>query len=344
MGINIGGKKKKVTSMKKIVTKGGKEVPEAHAPGVRWFPIQFRKEMRIPWNWNDLLQDATKAGENLNLAIAGLILSAKVEVSSRVGEAVLRQLGFNNIESHHYFLSTSTKNGVSNPGRTFGYKKLEKDGKKYHVICAVFKGTTTVHDYITDRKAKYDGFYDAGKNCVNSLKKYMEGIKGAVKDNTILFITGHSLGAATANVVGRLSREYVNDKRIFVYTYASPNYETEGEWKDGKTYSNFHCFTNVDDGITTVPKTKAPRYFAKIGEEHLFNYNELEKDQKKRFGRVYEYIKEETFEEDKYFFGVPLRKMESSTHKAYKNHISRTYLSFILSELSDREIDNFLLV
>ncbi len=39
----------------------------------------------------------------------------------------------------------------------------------------------------------------------------------------------HSLGAATANVVGRLSREFAKDQSNFVYSFASPNYETDGE-------------------------------------------------------------------------------------------------------------------
>ncbi|MBR2529207.1 MAG: hypothetical protein IKE58_12155 [Blautia sp.] len=56
-------------------------------------------------------------------------------------------------------------------------------------------------------------------------------------ENTILFITGHSLGAATANVVGRLSRKFAKDEAVFVYSFASPNYETEGEWKKERRLS-----------------------------------------------------------------------------------------------------------
>ena len=52
----------------KVVTEGGSSVPEAHVPGVQWLPVEFLNGMRIAWNWDDLLQDATTAGENRNSA------------------------------------------------------------------------------------------------------------------------------------------------------------------------------------------------------------------------------------------------------------------------------------
>ena len=93
--------------------------------------------MRIAWNWNDLFQDATAPGPNLNLTIAGLVLSNEVELAARRGEAVLRQLGFDGIRSEYYLLSTETRNEISKPARTFGHKLLTKDGKEYHASTAL---------------------------------------------------------------------------------------------------------------------------------------------------------------------------------------------------------------
>ncbi len=323
-------------------TEGGKTVPEAHVPGVQWHPVIFLREMRIAWNWEDLLQDATAAGENTNLAMAGLVLSNDVEFSGRMGETILRQLGFDEIVSERYPLFTKTRNEISKPARTFGHKKLEKDGKEYHVICAVFKGTTTLPDTITDAISIADGFYEGGRNCADSLKEYINTFDNIRKDNTVLFITGHSLGASTANVVGRLSREFADDERNFVYSFASPNYETEGEWDDGKTYSNFHYYTNIDDVVPRVPPRIPPHYFSKIGKEHIFSYDAMEADQKERFLRAYRYFRGTTFEEDKDLLELRLRETETLSYKALKNHLCHTYMSFLLSELSDREIDQYL--
>lgn len=330
------------SSVKKAVTEGGKTVPEAHAPGVQWIGVDFTKAMRIAWNWDDLLQDATAPEANLNLAMAGLVLSNEVELAARKGEAVLRQLGFGEIRSEYYLLSTETRNAISNPARTFGHKLLTKDGKDFHVVCAVFKGTTTLADTITDIKSIIDGFYEGGKSCADSLGKYIRSFEGATKDNTILFITGHSLGAATANVVGRLSREFAKDEANFVYSFASPNYETDGEWNDGKDYPNFHYYTNNDDVVPTVPPRIPPHYFSKIGKEHLFNRAALEENQRQRFIRAYRYFRNVTFEEDKDLLGLGFRKNENAGYETLKNHLCHTYMSFILSELSDEEMDNYL--
>ena len=342
MDITIQKTKILSASEKKIVTEGGKTVPEAHVPGVTWHQVEFTKGMRIAWNWDDLLSDATAPEPNLNLAMAGLVLSNDVELAARKGEAVLRQLGFDEIRSEHYRFSTETRNAISKPARTFGHKILEKDGKQVHVICAVFKGTTTLPDTITDIKSVIDGFYDGGRSCADSLKAYISSFPGAGRDNTILFITGHSLGAATANVVGRLSREFVNDEANFVYSFASPNYETEGEWNDGKSYPNFHYYTNIDDVVPVVPPRIPPTFFSKIGKEHLFNYSTQEKNQRQRFLRAYTYFRNMTFEEDTDLLGLGLRQTESLGYKALKNHLCHTYMSFILSELADEEIDNYI--
>ena len=326
----------------KVKTEGGRTVPEAHAPGVNWLNVEFTKGMRIAWNWEDLLQDATAPEANLNLAMAGLVLSNDVELAGRKGEAVLRQLGFDEIRSEYYRFSTETRNEVSNPARSFGHKLLEKDGKQYHVICAVFKGTTTVPDAITDIKSVVDGFFEGGRNCADSLGAYISSFEGANKDNTILFITGHSLGAATANVVGRLSRAFAHDNANFVYSFASPNYETEGEWNDGKSYPNFHYYTNIDDVVPVVPPRIPPFFFSHIGREHLFNREALDPNRRQRFERAYVYFRDMTFEEDKDLLGLGLRQTESLGYKALKNHLCHTYMSFILSELTDEEMDNYL--
>ena len=327
-----------------LVTEGGESVPEAHARGVQWLDVAFLGGMRIAWNWNDLLQDATTAGENLNLAMAGLVLSNDVEFSAHRGETVLRQLGFDEINSEYYLLSTQTRNKIGDPARSFGHKLLEKNGKTYHIFYAVFKGTTTLPDAITDVEAVLDGFFEGGRNCADSLKNYIDSFEGAEKDNSILFITGHSLGAATANVVGRLSRDFVRDEACFVYTFASPNYETNGEWNDGKAYPNFHYYTNADDIVPLVPLRLPPHYFSKIGKETLFRYDTMEQNQKARFLRAYQYFRRIPFEEDTDLLGLGIKETESLGFKALKNHLCHTYMSFILSRLTDKEMDLHLTV
>ena len=92
--------------------------------------VAFTRDIRIKWDWNDLLEDAVTAEENLNLTVAGLVLSRNAEISGRTLEKTMRQLGFDRIVSDNYRLSTETKNAVSKPARTFGHKAIEKDGDR----------------------------------------------------------------------------------------------------------------------------------------------------------------------------------------------------------------------
>lgn len=306
-------------------------------------PVDFTREIMIEWDWGDLLQDAVTAKESRNLAVAGLVLSRNAEMAAGLLEKTMRELGFDRIRSANYPLSIKERNAVSKPARTFGHKRLEKDGKVYNVICAVFKGTTTIPDCMTDIKAVTDGFYAGGLSCAESLREYVLDIEGTRPDNTILFITGHSLGASTANVVGRLIRGMAHDSASFVYTFASPNYETAGEDGDGKVYSNFRYFTNEDDTVPDVPLTLPPHNFSKIGVEHLFNLSEMDPAQKEKFDRVYRYFRKRSFEEDHDLLGLRFPETESMGFKALKNHLAHTYMSFILSELDEEEIEEYLM-
>lgn len=298
----------------------------------QWVTVEFNDTMNIQWDWNDLLQDATTAGENARLAVAGIVMSQAAELSSLRVEAVLEELGFSDLISDYYKLSTGTKNDVFEPARTFGHKLVEKDGKQYHIICAVFKGTTTLDDALTDIASIEDGFYEAGANCEASLATYANSIKGATKDNTVLFITGHSLGASTANVVGRLSGDLANDSAKFVYTFASPNYEVGDDAASSNAFANFHTFTNTDDVVPKVPLSIAPTYFQKIGAEHTYTFSALSSEQSRKFNKAYRYFTGKWFEDD----GV------TSSAIRLKNHLCQTYMSFVLSDFDDELLERYL--
>ncbi len=305
--------------------------------------IRFLKDLLIPWNWDDFLENALTCGENVNLAMAGLILSNEAEAGPRQAETALRRLGFDHIERQYYSLLAHPIKDISNPARCFGHRILLRNDRLYHVFCAVFRGTMTLSDAFTDAKSVMDGFYEGGRSCADSLKAYMKHFITADRDNTILFITGHSLGASTANVVGRLCREFAKEESTFVYTFASPNYETGGEWVNAGQYGNFRYYTNVNDLVPSVPLTLAPQFFSKIGIEHSFDYDSMDESQKERFLRVYRYLRGADFEADNDPLGtnMPLT-LDLPSVRALKNHLCQTYMSFLLSEFPDQEIDPYL--
>ena len=301
----------------------------------QWVDVPFKKPMRILWDWGILLQDATARHKDSRLAIIGLVMSWTCEISALTVESLFATLGFDHIWSSRYLLSTLQRNAVSEPARTFAHKAVETNGRTYHIVCATFKGTTTLDDAVTDVKSVKDGFFEAGKNCADSLADYVESIEGATDTNTILFITGHSLGAAVANVVGRLTKDIAEDNMRFVYTYASPNYECGNDAKSGYAFPNFRTFTNVADAVPTVPPN-----FPKIGIEYTYDRDALDDEQRQKFEAAYEFFRGIAFQndDDPVGFGVT-RIADAALAEVLKNHLAATYMSFIVSELADEEFD-----
>ncbi len=299
----------------------------------QWVNLPFKRPFRMMWDWSALLQSATARVKDPRLAIIGLVTSWACEMSSLTVEALFKTLGFEHMWSSNYPMTTLRRNAVSEPARTFAHKAIQKDGRTFHIVIATFKGTTTGNDAITDVKSVKDGFFEAGKNCADALAEYARSIEGATDTNTILFITGHSLGAAVANVVGRLTKDIAEDEQRFVYTYASPNYECGEDAKSGYGFPNFRTFTNKADAVPTVPPN-----FPKIGIEYTYDLEALDESQRAKFDAAYEYFRGVAFEDDDDPIGFGVTRIsDPALAEVLKNHLLATYLSFMVSELSDEE-------
>ena len=300
----------------------------------RWVNVPFKRPMQLLWDWNSLLQNATARVKDVRLAIVGLAMGWSCELGHITVESLLQILGFEHIWSSNYLTSALQHSAVSEPAHTFAHKAIKKDGQVCHIVCAVFKGTTTVADTITDLESVSDGFLAAGTSCADALSTYVQGIEGATDANTILFITGHSLGGAIANVVGRLTKDIAEDDQRFVYTYASPNYECGDDGKSDYVFPNFRTFTNVAD---VVPKM--PERFAKIGIEYTYDRETLDAKQRARFDESYQYFRGVAFEDDNDPIGLGVTQMSDPTAAtALRNHLAATYMSFIASELTDEQV------
>ncbi len=300
----------------------------------QWVDVPFKRPIRLLWDWGTLLQPATARVKDERLAIIGLVMSWACEMSSLTAESLFLSLGFEHVWSSHYVMSTLQRNAISEPARTFAHKAVQKDGRTYHLVCATFKGTTTLNDAITDVKSVKDGFYEAGKNCADALATYVQSIEGATDTNTILFVTGHSLGAAVANVVGRLTTGIAEDDKRFVYTYASPNYECGDDANSGYGFPNFRTFTNAADAVPTVPPS-----FPKIGIEYTYDLAALSEEQRARFDQAYAYFRGVEFEQDDDPIGLGITRIsDPALAEVLRNHLAATYMSFIVSELTDEQL------
>ena len=293
------------------------------------------------WNWQDFDPAGPNDKPNMNLAVMGLILATNIE--STVGkhawslvEYSLDRLGFTNIV-HQYFESAEK---VNHPAMAFGRSVETVNGKT--VVAAVYRGSSSIVDFISDAKAEPGGFHQAGINATNELRAYCSSQK-LTKENTILFITGHSYGASSASLVGIMSTDLAERDSIFCYSYATPNYIRNGLTGEGMKMFSFNSNEDV------VPQVPVGPNLDKTG--GVIQYDRLDMklnhpEQYARFLKLYEHYRDCDYESDTDF--LP----NAYTFKPYvkrpvdnviiRNHMPYTYMPFLLSVLPDEVVDSYI--
>ena len=313
--------------------------------GEEWISMPFLHDMtpdiRAKWNLADFDPAGPNDVPNQNLKVMALILATNIE--STVGkyawslvEYSLGRLGFTNI-MHHYFEAAER---IDHPAMAFGRSVETVNGKT--VVAAVFRGSSSFVDLISDAKAEPGGFLKAGINTTNELRAYCKS-QGLTKENTILFITGHSYGAACASLVGISSTDLAERECIFCYPFATPNYIRNGLTGDRMKMFSF------DSNEDIVPQVPVGPGLDKTGVDIKFDRLDMQlnhPEQYARFLKLYEHFRDCDFESDKDF--LP----DAYTFKPYvkrpvdnviiRNHMPYTYMPLLLSDLPDEEAYSYM--
>lgn len=309
-------------------------VPENEEQGK--VTMQFMHDITTTWNWADLDPANPNDVPNLNLMVMGLILATNAE-TTRGGhawtqtESSLSKIGFTNM-AHHYFEGAEK---INHPAMVFGRSTVTVKDKT--VVAAIFRGSSSTEDFISDLKAEPGGFHQAGINATNELKAYLKS-QNLTKENTILFITGHSYGAASASLVGIMSAatELAERDSIFCYSFATPNYIRHGVTGDGMKMFSFDSNEDIVPQVPVGPnldKTGVCIKYDRIGLQ-LYHPEKYE-----RFLNLYRYFRDRDYDEDydfmplEYSFKPPVRIPVNNP--VIRNHMPYTYMAFILAELPD---------
>jgi hypothetical protein len=75
----------------------------------------------------------------------------------------------------------------------------------------------------------------------------------AADPDALILVTGHSRGAAAANLLGMTLDDMYGQEGIFVYTFATPNTYRGDQTEIAGKYSNIFNFINPADVVTEVP-------------------------------------------------------------------------------------------
>lgn len=221
--------------------------------------------------WDLALLDNNAKKYNSNMALASVCLSNLAYHHDEVVNA-LSSLGLGEITA----VNGNQSNDFLHPLTYFGYKRTALNAKTYNIFTVVIRGTTPDGwDLATDA---IDGLISRFRGANSIIKKDLESfmttstgktIDEIKNEDNIFFITGHSLGGATANLLGTSLEEYANAKHVFTYTFESPHTKY---LLDGQSKAVPHNLINTMDFVPNLPPGIGASTF---GNNYFFTSDEL---------------------------------------------------------------------
>ena len=206
---------------------------------------------------DDMLFSDASSSENYDIAkISVSLMSAAYDSDSII--SVLKNGMKYDVVSCYDYNRKATYSDNDFVAFSVAQKKVIKNGEVYYLYIVPVRGTPGSGEWYSNFRlgknngGNHEGFYKAAAEVSNVLTTEWFSKDGVNSDHRKILITGHSRGAAVANIVaGKLSDEVVYAKRnsIFGYTYACPAVS-----KNANTgYTNIYNYNNNSDVIPALP-------------------------------------------------------------------------------------------
>lgn len=129
-------------------------------------------------------------------------------------------------------------------------------GTKPLVVVDV-RGSVTISDWINDVMTQFDSennrFAAFADEIFTNVENYLSstGVQ-----NPIILVTGHSMGAAIANILAARLNEIMDPGNVYAYTFATPRTVNEAvSGNQAVNYPNIFNILNSNDVVTYVPLT-----------------------------------------------------------------------------------------
>lgn len=186
-------------------------------------------------------------------------------------------LGFTrtSIEFHYELDYSDPVLGNNQAAFSFALKEIDTDAGKRNLLFAVIRGTPlSANEWIsnlgisdsTKKDAEiHEGFFITMQSVKDSLVRFVRSHKIDL-EKTFILITGHSRGAAIANLMGAelCGDNFFPGGRTFVYTFAAPNVTQRSDTGQQK-YDFIWNIVNAEDIVPSVPPNRNNWRWNKFG-------------------------------------------------------------------------------
>ena len=198
------------------------------------------------WGWS--LFDKSATVYDHDLAMAGLAISSIIHEREDFRDRLESYFGFEDVDYRPYASPLI-------PAFAMAHRRAVLSGGEKEIVLLAVRGTNLgldqLNDLIDDLSSQFDGFRPATVAINSALDDYVSR-HGFKKEETILFITGHSLGGAIAQSMAPYAENYVtSDDDCFIYTYAAANCLIDVF--HNRDFGNVHNIINERDAVPKVP-------------------------------------------------------------------------------------------
>ena len=220
---------------------------ETFAEESNYITVTYAKNINSGFLYSDdmMLTNANDLSTDIAKMAMGL---ANVAYSEKAVKQCLSDMEYSLLggDTYNYTKNTYTYTNNDYVDYSIGYKQY----KGYNIYLVVIKGTGTNYDWFSNfnlGKGDYhQGFKLAADGVLNTINNKVK------TSNNIFLVTGHSRGAAVANIVAAeltADGSLASSDHIFGYTYACPAVKIGAD----TSYKNIRNYNNPGDAVPELP-------------------------------------------------------------------------------------------
>ena len=273
-------------------------------------------------NANELSTDIAKMA--MGLANAAYKESEIKSCLSNMGYSLLGG------DTYNYTKNTYTYSNNDYVDYSIGYKEY----KGYNIYLVVIKGTGTNYDWFSNFNLGtgdyHQGFKLAADGVLNTINSKVN------TTNNIFLVTGHSRGAAVANIVAAeltMKGNLASSNHIFGYTYACPAVKIGAD----TSYSNIRNYNNPGDAIPELPLSRwgYERYGITI---NLSTQSDIYQNFEQRFKSVETKAYAGILNTDSFVSAMQIIANDRSAFYSKENHLLFDIAAYLLGPVSNKNI------